>query len=107
MKQQRVAAIIITVVTLASLYQVMGHDFTSCDDPQNLTANPHLTPPTSQGLRVHWTHSWCSLFIPLTYTIWSAFAALATIRDASGTTSLNPWIFHSANLLVHLFSALM
>ncbi|CAN5529760.1 hypothetical protein BH10PLA1_BH10PLA1_04570 [soil metagenome] len=56
----------------------------------------------------YWQHGFYSIYIPLTATVWIALAAIGRngVPDANGTY-LNPFVFHAANVLVHVVSALM
>jgi hypothetical protein len=101
-----VPSIIVVVATLLALWPLVTADFTLWDDPHTVFGNPHLNPPTFDGLTFHWTHAWQELYVPLTYTGWWLLATAAQVKNADGTTALNPWIFHGANLLVHLISSL-
>ncbi|MFQ5561363.1 MAG: tetratricopeptide repeat protein, partial [Nitrospinota bacterium] len=44
------------------------------------------------------------MYIPLTYTVWTALAALSLKNTSAGHTELNPLFFHTANLLLHILS---
>ncbi|MBC8107568.1 MAG: hypothetical protein H7Z14_13335, partial [Anaerolineae bacterium] len=91
----RRAAVIVMLVTLIALAPVVSHEFTTWDDNYNLLQNPHINPPSVDGLKHLWTNAWMHLWVPLTYTIWSAIAAF----------SFDPHWFHTANLLIHLIAA--
>jgi hypothetical protein len=49
------------------------------------------------------------MYIPAVYTTWWGLAKIAQVPGAPAGTaaSLNPWVFHAANLLVHLACALI
>lgn len=95
-----VCAVILTFVP------VCAHEFSGWDDPLNVTANPHLQGQTLAGLWAFWHHAYASLYIPLTYTVWWALAKVARVDtpDVADVT-LNPYVFHTANLLLHVGSA--
>lgn len=102
--------LLLVLATLVVLWPVCTHDFTTWDDYQNVAKNPRLNPPTTDGLLYFWTnlsHPYMSIYIPLTYTLWGALAAVGRLDspDASGVL-LNPYLFHAANLLVHLLAVL-
>lgn len=94
------------LVTLAALAPVVRHEFTTWDDNYNITDNPHVNPPGANGLKTLWTHESMHLWVPATYTAWVALAAAGYRANAVGADALNPWLFHAANLLVHLCAAL-
>ena len=101
MSRDRVAVIAIALLTLLSYYPVTTADFTTWDDNHTVSANPNLNPPTLAGLAHHWTHAHHSLYVPVTSTVWWTIALAARSSDA-----LNPWIFHCANLLLHIAASL-
>jgi hypothetical protein len=104
-----VPSIIVIVAALLALWPLARADFTLWDDPFTVVQNPHVNPPTIEGLKFHWTHAWQELYVPVTYTAWWLIATVARVPGAAGggAASLNPWIFHSANLLVHIASSLL
>lgn len=83
------------LVTLIALSAVVPHEFTTWDDNYNLIQNPHVNPPSLAGLKYLWAHEWMHLWVPLTYTVWSAIAAI----------KFDPHWFHAANLLIHTIAA--
>lgn len=87
---------------------VCGHEFTNWDDKLNVTYNAHLNPPTVNGLANFWQHAYKGEYIPLTYTVWWLLAHVAWVDtpDAAGIW-LNPYVFHTANLLLHLGVSLL
>jgi tetratricopeptide (TPR) repeat protein len=100
-------ALILIAATLAAFWPVCINDFTTWDDTGNVAQNIRLNPVTLDGVVYFWTHPHMAIYIPLTYTVWGVLASVARVApDASGI-SLNPYIFHAANLFVHLISALV
>ncbi len=101
------AVIVLVIVTLLALGRLCLCDFTWWDDQGTVHHNPHLNPLTFQGLLYHWTHAAYGLYIPVTYTFWAMLCPIArTAPDGYGIT-LNSWLFHAANLAVHLGSVLI
>jgi hypothetical protein len=95
-----VVALVITGATLAALWPVIGHDFTKWDDPTHVTDNARFLPPTFSSISKYWTErSFFGLYIPVTYTAW-------TIVGMFAGEPLNPHVFHAANLVLHVASAL-
>jgi tetratricopeptide (TPR) repeat protein len=94
-----------TLIAFGGLYSA---DFTSWDDPVTTASNPHLNPPTLSGLAYHWRTPEYGLYIPITYTGWWLIAQVAQVTppDPRGI-SLNPSIFHLANVLLHALNALI
>jgi hypothetical protein len=91
----RRAAVIVIVVTLIALAPVVPHEFVSWDDNFNIVRNPHVVPPSLSGLAYVWTHEWMHLWVPLTYTVWIAIAAI----------KFDPHVFHAINVLGHTCAA--
>lgn len=103
-----VAPAILVFAILVTFGSVCAHEFTNWDDKLNVTYNPHLNPPTLGGLVYFWEHPYAHEYIPLSYTVWWLLAQVARVEtpDAAGIW-LNPYIFHTANLLLHLGVSLL
>jgi tetratricopeptide (TPR) repeat protein len=101
------APLVIVLAILGTYWTVCAFDFTNWDDQLNVTQNPHLNPPTAEGAAYFWLHPYGHVYIPVCYMIWWGLARLARLDapDARGVW-LNPYIFHSANLLVHMATCL-
>jgi len=100
------ATVLILVVCIV-FARVCGFEFIAWDDQFTIAGNPHLLQPTAESLLQIWKSPDPGLYIPLTYTVWWMLAMIARVSLADGSTGLNPWIFHSANLLVHLAGVLL
>ena len=100
--------LIIVLAVVATFWVVSTAEFTSGDDQMNLIANPSLNPPTWSGLAHLSAHPYIHEYIPLSYTAWWLLARVAAldVPDAHGV-KLNPYIFHSANLLLHIGACLV
>jgi len=102
--------LIVTIVTLAVfLPAVQFPFFPFWDDDIHVHANPHLANLSWSSLGALWAGPWQQLYIPLTYSVWAALAALsrwsAGLPVASG--ALDAAWFHGANVIVHLCSAVL
>jgi hypothetical protein len=106
--RQRLYPIIVIVASLVVFGPLATADFTNWDERFNIWANPRLNPPTLENIAYYWRHSAFGLYIPLTYTVWGVLAHAAYLDqpDQMGAR-LNPWLFHSANILIHVISALV
>jgi tetratricopeptide (TPR) repeat protein len=93
--------LVVLLATTLALGRLTTASFLNWDDPSTLYQNPHLNPPTLAGLRHFWTHEQGHLYVPVTYTVWWLAALLS--RDPTSAT-LNPHVFHTLNLLIHLGS---
>jgi tetratricopeptide (TPR) repeat protein len=100
-------AIVLASVTLLVLGRLCFNGFTGWDDNLTLFQNPRLNPPTLAAVRFYFLHAQYRLYAPLTYFVWSGLALLArTAPDHRGVT-LDPLVFHAANLLLHLLASLV
>ena len=94
------------LAALVAFWPVLACDFTSWDDLLNVAKNPLLNPPSFYGLGLFWTRPFMAIYIPFTYTLWSLVALVARTDapDPQGIW-LNPYVFHAANLAVHMVAA--
>lgn len=97
MKKPLVALLVVSCLPFLPL---LSADFVNWDDPHNLSANPDMLNPTWETVGSYWKRPYKDLYVPVTYTVWSAVAAVA--REGNG---LNPTTFHLLNILLHLGSA--
>ena len=98
---------ILLLGTIVAFWRVCAADFTNWDDPGNVSKNPYLNPVTPDGVLYFWQHAHMSIYIPFTYTVWGALASIARLDNPENGIWLNPWIFHTGNLLVHLAAVLL
>ena len=96
------APILLAIVTIAALWPVCINDFTFWDDQSNISLNPLFNPVTVRNVWHFWSHPYISLYIPLTYTVWGALSSIARVGPDAEDITLNPYVFHSTNLLVHV-----
>lgn len=99
--------VFLIIATFAVFAPVCGSEFVAWDDNLNVSKNPSFNPPTIETVAEYWKGPYLDLYIPVTYTIWGLLAAVAqvSVPDAMGIR-LNPYVFHTANLLVHLTAVL-
>ncbi len=92
-------------LTLLAMHGVCANEFSSYDDYYTIVANPDFNPPTVGSILSYWTRPFMSLYVPVTFSVWGAVAFIARTNapDALGAT-LNPWIYHTLNLVVHLIT---
>lgn len=106
--RRRWPGIILALVTILVFARVCGFDFSWWDDWQTVHQNPWLRVSARAALVHFWTRPAYGLYIPVTYTAWIGMAAVSSLQQADPKgISLNPWIFHSANLLVHVIASLL
>src|SRR5437667_7378976 len=101
-------SILLLLATTAVFCPVVGHQFLNWDDTDLLTENPGLNPPTWGSVVRFWREPYEGLYTPLSYTFWAVLARVArTSPDSAHGAGLNPHVFHAANLVLHLISALL
>ena len=100
--------LIVFLAAIVIMGRLGAYDFTDWDDRYTIAQNPRLNPPTWDSLNYYWRHGEFGLYVPGTYTIWALLAKLAwvDVPDDQGY-QLNPWIFHSANVLFHAVAAVV
>jgi hypothetical protein len=100
-RQPRDAWALVAVVSLTALAlsPVLVADYIGLDDIEHIINNPGLQRPSGSGLLGFWTKSYFSLYIPITYSLWWLFASIAHLW---GTLRQTAWLFHAANLFLHL-----
>ena len=103
-----ICAIIIVAAVALTFGRVCTNEWLTWDDQPLIYNNPLIVPPTASNLAKIWTQPHVRMYIPAVYTTWWTLARVATVPDdQTGAPSLNPWVFHTANLLVHTLSALI
>jgi hypothetical protein len=106
-RKPAILALLLIALTLATFARAVPNDFVGWDDPDTISSNPRLNPPSFDSIVYYWTHSDGGLYVPVTYTLWVALAAIARVRGADGSVSLNPWVFHGASVVIHILSVLL
>ena len=109
--------LLLVVITAAVFWQVRGFDFINIDDNVHIYENPYFAPVTLSNLGYFWRHFYEGLYVPVAYTVWGLVALAATVVPdveatqaaplSQWTNTLDPSIFHSANLLFHVFNVLL
>lgn len=99
---------LVGALTFLAMARLCTAEFTWWDDGQTIHHNPRLNPPTWEGVRYYWRHAYMGLYVPVTYSAWSGLAAIAQLPTADENgIALNPYVFHTANVLVHVVNALV
>jgi hypothetical protein len=110
MRRAGVLCLVLFLTVVAVFGRLCFCEFTWYDDPATVHHNPSLNPPTLGKVALYWTNygqnAPLGLYIPLTYTVWAGVAKLAYVElpDDSGI-HLNPWLFHSVNVMLHALAA--
>ena len=90
---------------LAVFWPLHNYDF-SWDDRVNIYENPYLTSFSLSNTLVFWQESYRSLYIPLTYSIWSILSWFSQFYPLE-PYGQNPHIYHSANIIFHVLNTLL
>ncbi len=102
--------IALAAILILVFWPLATADYVRWDDPHNLFSNPDMNPPTLAAVGKYWTQwrtGYKHLYVPVTYTIWSILAKFAATTDMEGVRTLNPYVFHTWNLLLHGLSCLL
>lgn len=106
----RLLAVLLVVVTVAAFSPLLTAEFSLLDDPQTIGMNPALNPPTLAKLAHVWDprHPYMDLYVPVTYTVWSAVALIARVDNVTpGEYALNSWVYHGLNVALHAAAAVV
>ncbi|HVT87289.1 MAG TPA: hypothetical protein VHD56_00400 [Tepidisphaeraceae bacterium] len=95
MNRQRVIPLLLIAITLLTFALVLRNGWVIQDDPEWIANNPRLHPPTFENFAYWWTHSMQGLYVPGTYSLWFALAAMG---------GPHPVIFHLGSLILHVVS---
>ncbi len=107
-RSARLPLILVIVVPVLVLWPVVSAEFIPLDDPANVSRNPDFNPPALSKVAHYWTTPFLNMYAPLTYTTWAGVARIAWMdsTDHSGL-QLNPYVFHAANLVLHVACAVL
>jgi len=98
----------IIFIVLAVYWPLHNYGFVPYDDDVNLYANSYLNPVSLENTKQFWLEQYRKLYIPLSYTLWAFLTWLApTVPEAGASAKFVPQVFHTANILLHLFNALL
>lgn len=89
---------LLAAVTVAVYWQVVGFRFLTWDDDVHVTNNPTLNPVSLASLEQIWLHPYEYLYIPASYTLFAAEAALSQLLLGR----LDAGLFHAGSLVLHL-----
>lgn len=107
MRYRVAATLVLTVATIGVFWPAQNFDFV-WDDHFNIFNNPYLTPFSAGNLSRFWLESYVTMYIPFTYSIWMALALVSrSIMVESADILLNPFVFHTFNIILHLINTLL
>lgn len=84
--------LILLLAQCAVYFQSVGFPWLHYDDYHHIFENPLIVDSTFSNLLAFWKAPFFGLYIPVTYTSWFTLALI----------SKEPWIFHLANVVLHL-----
>lgn len=105
--QGALAGGLLAAVTLLVLGQVIGHQFTWWDDQRTIHHNAQFNPPTREGIAQTWKKPAYGLYVPLTYSYWGALAYAAEKPADELGIHLDPRVYHTGSLALHMAAVLV
>jgi Flp pilus assembly protein TadD len=112
-QRSRVLITVISLLLLATAIagvfaRACAYPFVDWDDGINVSLNSDLNPPRMVTLERYWRSPQLGMYIPVVYSAWAGLATVphAPMRTVEGST-LNPSVFHTANLVVHFLSSVL
>jgi len=107
LREGLIALLIIGAVILF-FWPVSNATFITYDDLPNIAQNPRMNPATWASIPLYWTAPYLSLYVPLTYTIWTLLAMMShTAKPDEIGLHIDASSFHAVNLLLHVAAALV
>jgi hypothetical protein len=102
------ARLLIVTLVLIAFGSVARHSFLSWDDDYTITQNPRIVHPSIANTLYYWRHGFMDLYVPVTYTAWSALAWISRMTSGRGDDApLSPFAFHAASIAVHAINSLL
>ena len=100
--------LIMAVAILLVFGRTCSFEFVSWDDFDLIGKNKFVHTLEWRRFVGAWFYSFHRLYIPLTYNLWIILGAIgkAQTPDINGI-KLNPWVFHTFNVLLHLCNTLL
>ncbi len=98
---------LIVLAVVAVFGRSVGFAFVTLDDEALVSADPRLNPFTAASLAAFWAGPYQSLYIPATYTAWGLLTFVARVPAAAGRPTLDPAVFHAANVALHAANAVL
>ncbi len=107
-KYRVLAVFFLIILPLAVFWEVSGFEFLSWDDGANIYDNPRFDPVTLDSILLFWKQPFLSLYIPVTYTLWSVLAWISHYFILPGDSEkISPLLFHMANLYIHILNGII
>ncbi len=99
---------LLTAAVFLVYWQVRNFEFVTWDDNIHIYENSFLLNPSFNNVLFFWSNFYELLYIPASYTVWSGLAMLSQmLSHGEEAKSLNPMVFHLANLFFHIVNTLL
>lgn len=99
---------LLLMAVFATYWPLCTADFINWDDTRVLGRNPLLNPVTLHSVKIWWTQGSFDLYEPITWMTRAGITLIARVpEDPITHISLNPYIYHSVNLLLHAMNTLI
>ncbi|MEI8226750.1 MAG: tetratricopeptide repeat protein [Planctomycetota bacterium] len=92
-------------ITVIVFGRIVGFGWVGWDDDIHVTENPGLHPVTIASVWEFWRAPYEGLYIPVSYTVYAAEAAISHRMFPSG--ALDPHLFHALSVLLHATCVLL
>ena len=112
--------LLLIALTMLCFVRLFNAEFVLLDDTYTVEQNPRLNPPSVGKVLSFWRlrnsdgqiNAVYGLYMPMTYTFWSGIAAVLYGAHSSNpltphATELNAYLFHTANIFLHMISGLL
>lgn len=96
-------AVLILVAFTLMVFRHVGENSFVYDDQVNILQNPYLA---WDQVGQFWREPYAQLYIPVTYTVWTAQSGLSQFVDPTAP-ALDPRVFHYVNLGLHFVAVLL
>ena len=97
-KYQTLLLILLSYIVVFAFYPSITADFIMLDDPIMIKANPYITNLSVSNIKDMFSSCYLKLYHPI---VTLSFALEYSI------SKLNPYLYHTDNILLHLFNALL
>ncbi|MDQ3813349.1 MAG: tetratricopeptide repeat protein, partial [Armatimonadota bacterium] len=104
--------LLLVAVTLGVFYPVLRQEFVPWDDDILVYENPYLEAVTPSKILHFWRQPYQKLYTPVTYSLYALLAPMAQAPQplttpGGGQSTLDPRVFHLANLVLHILNVLL
>ena len=98
--------IILAIVGLVLFFRVTSFGFVWDDNPLYLNKTNYPETSSFQNIGKFWSPGKMPMYAPVTYTTWSIITSISA-NDITNTFGKNPFLFHLANVLIHILNSII